>query len=292
MCSIQIVQKYVDAWNNHDANAIIDTFTSDGTYSDPVSGEISGAAIAEYATKLFTGFPDLNFEFTNNIESTNSQSLAVEWTMRGTNTGVFMGMPPTGKSICVNGADFFVITEGKISSILGYFDTKSTPQQLGLQIIVQPKSMGPMTFGYCVAMQNEKPIKPGAISLTTFQARSDEEAELVRSYSRKTYGEVTKMPGFISMLTAGVGHRFYTVSAWENPEDSKQLIHSSAHQESMDKFFNTDFGAGGVFSVWVPARISPLMVRCLKCKLLCHNYEKANGKCTCSEELPTPPPYW
>jgi steroid delta-isomerase-like uncharacterized protein len=292
MCPIPVVQKYIDAWNSHDAKAIVETFTTFGTYTDPVSGEITGSAIAEYATRLFTGFPDLSFEITSNSESTNVKSLAIQWIMRGTNTGIFMGMPPTGKSICVYGADFFDIEDGKISSIQGYFDSKSTPQQLGLQVIIQPKSMGPLAFGYSVTMQNEKPIKPGAFSLTTFQARSDEEAELVRSYSRKTYGEVSKMSGFISMLTAGVGHRFYTASAWENPEDSKQLFHSGAHQESMDRFFNTDFGAGGVFSVWVPARISPQMVRCIKCKTLCHNYEKANGKCTCGEELPTPPPYW
>jgi steroid delta-isomerase-like uncharacterized protein len=292
MNSKVVVQKYIDAWNQHDPNAIIETFTSNGTYTDPVSGEVTGHAIGEYAARLFAGFPDLSFELTSQIESATGQSISAQWTMRGINTGMFMGMPPTGKSICVYGADFFVILDDKISSVQGYFDSKSTPQQLGLQVIVQPKVLGPVTFGYSVAMQNEKPIKPGAFSLTTFQARSDEEADQLRTYSRKIYAEVGNMSGFISMLTAGVGHRFYTASAWENSEHPKQLFQSRAHQEAMDSFYNSDFGAGGTFSVWVPARISPLMVRCISCKLLCHDYEKAEGKCTCGMELPTPPPYW
>ena len=292
MNSKVVVKKYIDAWNQHDPDAIIATFISNGTYSDPVSGEITGAAISKYAANLFSGFPDLSFELTSYIESAADQSIAAQWTMRGTNTAMFMGMPPTGKSICVYGADFFVIADDKISSVQGYFDSKSTPQQLGLQVIVQPKALGPVTFGYSVAMQNEKPIKPGAFSLTTFQARSDEEADQVRTYSRKIYSEVANMSGFISMLTASVGHRFYTAAAWEGSEDPRQLFQSHAHQESVASFNNADFGAGGTFSVWVPARISPLMVRCIGCKLLCHDYEKAEGKCKCGMELPTPPPYW
>ena len=54
------VKTYFDAWNDHNAEAILDSLTPDGTYSDPVGGEnLSGQAYAAYANSLFTAFPDL-----------------------------------------------------------------------------------------------------------------------------------------------------------------------------------------------------------------------------------------
>lgn len=295
MDSLALVHQYIDAWNRHDTGAIIATFATDGIYSDPVVGEISGQAIGDYATSLFTAFPDLSFELASLVGSMLDHTVAAQWRMRGTNTGTFMGMAPTGKSISVPGADFIVVADDRICSVHGHFDSRAVPEQLGFQVIVQPRAIGPVTFGYSVAMQDKKPGmpgKPGAFSLTSLQARSDQEADQVRNYSRKIYGEVANMPGFISMLSASVGHRFYTAAAWESAEHTRQLYQSSAHQESMDRFYNSDFAAGGTFSVWVPAHISPLMVRCSACKLMCRDYEKAAGKCTCGMELPTPPPYW
>jgi steroid delta-isomerase-like uncharacterized protein len=291
MDPLAAVQKYFEAWNRRDAGAIVATFATDGIYSDPVTGEIAGQAIGNYATELFTGFPDLSFELTSLAGPMADHTVTTQWFMRGTNTGAFRGMAPTGKSICVPGADFIVVTDGRINSVHGHFDSYAVPKQLGLQVIVQPHAMGPVTFGYSAALQGRKPGKPGAFSLTSLQARSDQEAEQVRNYSRKIYGDVAGMPGFISMLSAGVGHRFYTAAAWENAEHPRQLYQSSAHQEAMNSFYNSDFSAGGSFSVWVPAHIGPQFVRCIACKRMC-DYEKTAGKCTCGVELPTPPPYW
>ena len=53
-------------------------------------------------------------------------------------------------------------------------------EQLGLQAIVVPSSVGPFTFGYSVRMQTGKRTKPGAVSLTWIDVRSDEEEREVR----------------------------------------------------------------------------------------------------------------
>jgi len=284
------VNEYFAAWNRRDPAAIVNTFTEGGTYADPVSGEIAGQAIADYAAGLFAAFPDLSFEATS-MGSMDGGAWAARWIMRGTNTGSLQGMPPTGKPIAVPGADFIVVEGGRVRSVQGYFDSRAVPDQLGLQVIVQPRAAGPVTFGYGLAMQSGKLSKPGAISLTSLQVRTDQEAEEVRGYSRRMYGDIAKMPGFISLLTAGVGHRLYTATAWESAEDTRQIHQSEAHRQAMDRFYSSDFSAGGMFSVWVPARPISLFVRCEACKQM-SDYEKTAGRCACGAEMPTPPPYW
>lgn len=51
--STEAVKVYFDAWNAHNTDAILDSLTSDGTYSDPVGGEyLLGQAYTDYAKSL------------------------------------------------------------------------------------------------------------------------------------------------------------------------------------------------------------------------------------------------
>ena len=60
---LEMAQRYFDAWNQHDAGAIVATFAEAGFYSDPVTpGPLTGAAIGDYARGLWEGFPDLSFD--------------------------------------------------------------------------------------------------------------------------------------------------------------------------------------------------------------------------------------
>ena len=51
--------------------------------------------------------------------------------MRGTNTGPFGALPPTGRVIELAGADFLTTDHGKLRSVAGYFDCGAIPRQLG-----------------------------------------------------------------------------------------------------------------------------------------------------------------
>src|ERR1039458_5937262 len=63
MSILTAVGRYIDAWNVRDANAIVQSFHSDGTYEDPVTAKpIAGSAIAEYAQSLWSAFPDLHLD--------------------------------------------------------------------------------------------------------------------------------------------------------------------------------------------------------------------------------------
>ena len=75
------------------------------------------------------GFPDVRFDTAEII--VEGDTVAVRWTMTGTNTGPFAGQPPTGKKIRVTGMDFFHIAGGRIRQVWVNMDLFGMLQQLG-----------------------------------------------------------------------------------------------------------------------------------------------------------------
>ncbi len=194
MGATDVVQGYFDAWNRHDPEAIAATFVQGGTYTDPnVPEGLSGRAIAEYASGLFAAFPDLLFDLDSH-SSTDDGVVAARWVMRGTNTGPLRENPPTRGTVALPGADFIAVEGDKVRSVQGYFDRSTFVEQLGLQVIVQPRSVGPFSFGSSVRAQSGKRTKPGAFSLTWIQVRSEEEAQEVRNFSRPQRRGWSKCP--------------------------------------------------------------------------------------------------
>jgi steroid delta-isomerase-like uncharacterized protein len=128
MDSMSIATAYFEAWNQRDPGKIVAAFAEGGTYMDPASGgALKGAAIGHYASGLFAAFPDLTFEVVSG-GPIGENMVAAQWVMRGTNTGSLLGLPPTGKTVILSGADFITIDGGKIRSVRGYFDMREFGQ--------------------------------------------------------------------------------------------------------------------------------------------------------------------
>lgn len=288
MKAIDVANEYFDAWNARDADAITRTFIAGGTYSDPTTGVISGDAIAVNAKRLWEAFPDLSFEVISVAEAGSSR-VAAEWLMTGTNNGPFQGLPPTKRKVSLPGADFIEVTAGGIKAVTGYFDTRIIPDQLGLQVLVQPHAIGPFSFGNCTAVQSGRKVKPGAFSITSIWS-DDSDTEEIRNLSGDTAKEMLAMEGFIGTALVRIGDRGVTVTAWEKPENIKQLMTGGTHREAMKRFWS-DLGQAAYTSVWTPDHINPFYVRCNSCKKM-SDYEKVAGTCPCGEALPEPPTYF
>ncbi|HEX5839836.1 MAG TPA: ester cyclase [Anaerolineales bacterium] len=288
MTYLDIAKKYFDAWNTHDADAIVKTFADHGTYCDPTTGEISGDAIGANAKRLWDVFPDLSFEIVS-IAEAGSGKVVAEWIMKGTNAGAFQGLPPTGRSISLPGADVIEIGTDGIKSVKGYFDTRVVPEQLGLQVLIQPFRVGPFSFGNSTAVQSGKKTKPGAFAITTIW-NAAAQTEEIRALTRATAAEMLQMEGFIGVSFFRIGERGVTISAWEKPEQTKQLMRSTSHAEAMRKFW-TGLSDSVYTSIWVPDHINPIWVRCPACHKM-NDYEKNSGACKCGQPLPEPNPYF
>lgn len=226
---LEVAQAYFDAWNLQDPAEIAATFAPGGTYADPTTGQpLSGQAIVEYTSGLVSAFPDLSFGIVSTGVAGDG-TVAAQWLMQGTNSGPFGGGPPTGQTVELPGVDFIVVDGDKIHSVQGYFDQRSFVEQLGLQVIVQPYSIGLASFGSSVYVSQGDCSKPGAFSMTSISLHSDEEAQEVSGGGGRILREMAQMPGFISSVTARAGLRMFTMSAWEDVDSPKQLLRGGAH---------------------------------------------------------------
>ena len=290
MSALAATKRYFDAWNERSAEAIVAVIQPGGTYEDPLTGgPLAGVEIARYAGELFEAFPDLSFEIISETE-TGPNSVAAEWVMRGTNTGSMGGVSPTGKSIELAGADFISTSGDRVASVKGYFDSAVVPRQLGMQVVVQPGAVGPLQFGTCAYLSFGKQTQPGAFSITSLRVRSEAEVEKARAYGERILREMPGMKGFISAVTGRAGSHMFTVTAWEDPDDLKQ-IHSGAHREAVKSFFGPDFTSAGVTSVWTPHRMNTVWVRCGECGAMSAT-QGSGSTCRSGHVLPDPPPYW
>jgi steroid delta-isomerase-like uncharacterized protein len=288
--SLAVAQQYFDAWNRRDSDGIVAAFADGGTYSDPSAGELSGPAIGGYAGTLFAAFPDLSFDLVS-VSTSAAGEIVAEWVMCGMNSGPFLGAPPTGRTVALPGADFITIEDGKIRSVRGYFDQKAFVEQLGLQVIVQPREIGPFTFGVAAYASRDQKTTPGAFSITSIAARSEEEVAEIDNASFEIVSELMETPGFLSFAGVTVGLRGLTITAWESEEHAALVRRQQQHKGAMAKFFGSELAAGGVTSVWVPERINPTWVRCSICNAMT-NADRADGTCSCGAALPDPPPFF
>jgi len=289
--TVQIAQRYFEAWNQHDAGAIMATFAEGGTYADPATrGPLTGAAIGAYAQALWDAFPDLSFDIVSVTENA-SGLVSAEWLMKGANTGPFNGLPPTGATVALSGADFVRVAADKIQSVQGYFDSGALPRALGLDVIVQPKAVGPFGFGTSTRVSTGNTATPGAFSITWLEARTDEERQQVRESARKIALEMLAMPGFISWVGATIGDRMMTITAWETADAMTPLMKGGEHRSAVGLFFSPELSRGAATGVWIPARLNPRWIRCTACSKMVDS-EKTGGKCGCGAALPGPLAYW
>jgi steroid delta-isomerase-like uncharacterized protein len=283
------VANYIDAWNRHDGAGIVACFTPGGTYSDPTAGAgLTGPAIAAYAEELWAAFSDLRFEG-GRMTANGDGLLSLEWRMLGTNNGSFRGLPPSGKTVDVPGVDIIEMNGDAIRALTGYFDSRAVPEQLGLQVNVQPQRIGPFAFGESTHVQSGNSEKPGAFSLTCIQAGSEDEVASIREHGRAILTELLDANGFISALTARVADRLFTITAWADA-DAPRALHKqgSTHAKAMKKFREGALGAGGVTSVWLPARINTPWLRCSSCGAMFDS----SASCACGASAPEAFTYW
>jgi steroid delta-isomerase-like uncharacterized protein len=288
MDALEVATRYFDAWNLREPEAIAAALAPDGTYTDPIVPDGLGpAATAEYARGLFSAFPDLGFEVESAADC-GGGTVAAQWTMTGTNDGPFQGLPPSGRTVRLPGADLIVTAGDRVRSVAGYFDTAVVPRQLGLQVIVQPTQIGPFSFGVSTYV-SKSGAEPGAVSLTVLEARSEEEVEEIRSRSRDTVTDLLGTPGFISWVGAVNRNRMFTITAWERPEDAAGLRDNPAHAEAMERFFaSPGVAGGGQTGLWTAHRLNGMWVRCEACDAMS---QPQDGRCACGAEVRAPA-YW
>jgi steroid delta-isomerase-like uncharacterized protein len=95
------------------------------TMAEPLCGK---QRFQEYLTSFFAAFPDFTLCVTNSLVGQSQAS--VEWVMKGTHQGVFLGLSPTGKAVEISGTSVFTVRESKIARVRMYWDSGHVRRQL------------------------------------------------------------------------------------------------------------------------------------------------------------------
>ena len=131
-----LIDRYNDAWNRHDVEAILSMHTEDSVFENHTTGDVNVGkeAIGHAISGIFTVFPDLSFESRRHYIRENL--VVQEWTARGTHLGKMtragIEVEPTRRPVEYRGMDVIPIAGGLVARKDVYSDSITLLRQLGL----------------------------------------------------------------------------------------------------------------------------------------------------------------
>lgn len=130
--NIRTAEEHLEAEAQRELDRLLGTLTENCIYEETLLGTpIQGKTeVARYYQELWRGFPDFTYVVTNRVA--DGACVIYEMTFRGTHTGTFRGIPPTGRRGEIKGVVVFPMKEGKALGERIYMDGLSLLTQLGV----------------------------------------------------------------------------------------------------------------------------------------------------------------
>jgi steroid delta-isomerase-like uncharacterized protein len=132
MDHVATMRRAYDLINAGDIDGFGELLSEDFVDHEEAPGlEPTKAGVTEFFRMYRAAFPDLRFEPEQFF--TNGDTVAVYYRVGGTQSGEFMGIPPTGKQFDVHGVDIVRFGDDGVGrEHWGVFDTMTMMQQLGV----------------------------------------------------------------------------------------------------------------------------------------------------------------
>ncbi len=129
------IKAYSHVWDEIMNKGKLDMF-NDSNFTKDVVMHASPADIVgidssrAYYGNFLTGFSNITFTIKDIFGQ--GEKLVKHWNFKGTHTGVFFGIPPTGKAVSLDGVTLVRMDNGKIAEERDFFDNMDFMTQLGL----------------------------------------------------------------------------------------------------------------------------------------------------------------
>ena len=122
---------YEEVWNKRRLELVDEIISPSHALHDPnlTDSSVGPDAYKRQVSRFIAGIPDLRLTIEDIVGE--KEKLAVAWTISGTHTGEFMGIPATNKKVYVEGITINHIVDGKIMDSYISWDTFGMMQQLG-----------------------------------------------------------------------------------------------------------------------------------------------------------------
>lgn len=126
-----LFRRLLGLMENGDLDTVDQVITSNWVNHDPSMPPLAGYEGFKQLAMIFrSGFPGMHTEIEDIIAE--GDKVAARFRLRGTNTGSFQGMPPTGKTIDLLATGIFRFENGKVSDNWVNIDALGLMQQLGV----------------------------------------------------------------------------------------------------------------------------------------------------------------
>jgi steroid delta-isomerase-like uncharacterized protein len=121
---------FAEVWSQGNVALLDELFASDYLGHAPPD-EIQGReSLKQYVSTVRMAIPDLQCTVEDQIAE--ADRVVIRWTARGTHTGKYQGIPPTGKQVTMTGMSFARIANGKIVESWTNSDALGMLQLLGV----------------------------------------------------------------------------------------------------------------------------------------------------------------
>jgi steroid delta-isomerase-like uncharacterized protein len=131
----EFAERYLDAWNSHDAEQIEPLVTPDVVWLDPALTEPARGVeeVKDFMRRSWVAFPDLRLSSGPLWLEPHGDSMTWAWRMEGTHRGAIdpPGFAATGKRIDLDGIDVWDFDEGRLERYRAYYDMATLARQIG-----------------------------------------------------------------------------------------------------------------------------------------------------------------
>lgn len=130
---VRLVESHIRMENEHDLDAVLDTFGTAPQYEDTSWGETYDGlqGVHRYYEALLTALPDLHIAVQH--RHVTDDEVVLEVVISGTHTGPYHGLPPTGRSVSFPLCAIYSFDEqGALASERIYYDRATVFGQVGV----------------------------------------------------------------------------------------------------------------------------------------------------------------
>ena len=127
--NLQALRRAIEAWNGGDLDAYLDLYDDGITLHGYSPQPMDKATVRGFYSMLFSAFP--GSQLTIEEEIVDGDRMALRFTQRGTHSGVFLGILPTGTSFSMSGQTVLHFRDGRVIERWSTADMLSLLVQLG-----------------------------------------------------------------------------------------------------------------------------------------------------------------
>ena len=124
-----IVRNYLQrVWEQQDYTAIDETIKPDYIQHSRVVGQSGREPVKAFFQMVHNAFSDVKFTVEDMLAE--GDKVAWRWTIQGRHSGIFQGIPPTGKDFTLTGMSILRLENGKFAELWVEQDMLGLIQQL------------------------------------------------------------------------------------------------------------------------------------------------------------------